>query len=134
MSPIHPAYLAHQRQRFTRPDAYRFLRPDWRRYVQPASELAAYYESLERKYRPDQARVPAGSREGGQWTDEGGGGGVRNTSGSVRVAGSVVFVCLAEVRVLYGDGTYKVHYTCADGRIIIREGMGRSFPGIILQR
>lgn len=27
------------------------------------------------KYRPDQARVPAGSREGGQWTTEGGGGG-----------------------------------------------------------
>ncbi len=28
---------------------------------------------LARKYRADQPRVPAGSREGGQWTDGGGG-------------------------------------------------------------
>ena len=27
------------------------------------------------KYRPDQLRVPAGNPDGGQWTDEGGGGG-----------------------------------------------------------
>lgn len=72
---IHPAYLARERQRVMRPDAHRFIRPDWRRYVQPGFELAAYYERIERKYRPDQARVPAGSREGGQWTDGGGGSG-----------------------------------------------------------
>ncbi len=29
--------------------------------------------ALRRKYSPDQPRVPAGSREGGQWTDAGGG-------------------------------------------------------------
>ncbi len=29
-----------------------------------------------RKYRPDQARAPRGTPEGGQWVDEGGGGGV----------------------------------------------------------
>ncbi len=98
------------------------------------SELAAYYESIERKYRPDQARVPAGGPGGGQWTEEGSGTSVGNTSESVRVAGSVIFVCVATVRILYGDGTHKVKYTCADGRIIIREGVGRSFPGIILQR
>jgi hypothetical protein len=84
MFPIHPAYLAHQRRRFTRPDAYRFIRPDWRRYVLPGSELAAYHESIEQKYRPDQARVPAGGREGGQWTDEGGGNGGRNDRGTTR--------------------------------------------------
>lgn len=78
---IHPAYLEHERKRFTRPDAYRFIRPDWRRYVQPGSELAAYYESIEQKYRPDQARVPAGDPAGGQWTDEGGQGvGLDNNS------------------------------------------------------
>jgi len=30
---------------------------------------------LARKYSPDQPRVPAGSAEGGQWTDAGGGSG-----------------------------------------------------------
>jgi len=30
---------------------------------------------LARKYSPDQPRVPAGSREGGRWTDAGGGSG-----------------------------------------------------------
>ncbi len=29
-----------------------------------------------RKYNPDQPRVPAGNSDGGQWTDEGGSGGV----------------------------------------------------------
>ena len=32
-------------------------------------------ESYGVKYRPDQLRVPAGNPDGGQWTDEGGGGG-----------------------------------------------------------
>lgn len=74
MSPINPLTLAHQLQYSLRPNAHLFVRPDWRRYVQPGSELAAYYESIEQKYRPDQSRVPAGSREGGQWTNEGGQG------------------------------------------------------------
>jgi hypothetical protein len=43
------------------------LRFDWERTKRD------YYA---RKYRPDQARVPAGSREGGQWTDDGGGDGI----------------------------------------------------------
>lgn len=71
MPPIHPAYLERERQRWLRHDAHRFLRPDWRRYVQSGSELAAYYESIEQKYRPDQPRVPAGNPDGGQWADEG---------------------------------------------------------------
>lgn len=32
-----------------------------------------------RKYSPDQPRVPAGSREGGQWTDGNGGGGINDS-------------------------------------------------------
>jgi hypothetical protein len=32
-------------------------------------------EGYDYKYRPDQLRVPAGNPDGGQWTDEGGGGG-----------------------------------------------------------
>lgn len=70
MSSIKPVYTEHQLKRWMRPDAHRFIRPDWRRFVQPGSELAAIYERYERKYRPDQPRVPAGSREGGRWTDE----------------------------------------------------------------
>ena len=46
------------------------LRFDWERTI------GQYYK---RKYRPDQPRVPAGSREGGQWTDEGGGGGLNDS-------------------------------------------------------
>ena len=54
------AWAAHQRARWLRPDAERWLKPDWR----------------ERKYNPDQPRVPAGSSDGGQWTSgEGGTGG-----------------------------------------------------------
>lgn len=40
------------------------LRADWERTI------GKYYK---RKYRPDLPRVPAGSREGGQWTGDGGG-------------------------------------------------------------
>lgn len=69
-----PEYLEHQVKHWMRPDAYRFIRPDWRRYVTPGSELWSIYERYERKYSPEQPRVPAGSREGGQWTGDGGGG------------------------------------------------------------
>lgn len=68
MSRIDPVYLEHERKRFMRPDAHRFVRPDWRRYVAPDSDVAALYAGYERKYSPDQPRVPAGSREGGRWT------------------------------------------------------------------
>lgn len=126
-----------------RPDAHRFLRPDWRRYVQPGSELARQYAELEAKYRPDQPRVPAGRREGGQWMDEGGVGGQstdngeaepqEDTSDRIIVAGSVIPICIVEAKVLYGDGTYKVIYICADGRTITRIGVGRRIPGVIRQ-
>jgi hypothetical protein len=56
--------------------AQRWLRPDWRRFFRPGSQhdsLYQYYERIERKYDPGQPRVPAGVREGGQWTSGGGG-------------------------------------------------------------
>jgi hypothetical protein len=75
MGPIKPEYLEHELKRWMRPDARNFIRPDWRRFVKPGSDLAAVYELYEQKYRPDQERVPPGSRDGGQWADEGGEGG-----------------------------------------------------------
>jgi hypothetical protein len=73
MPQIHPAVREYEIKRWMRPDAYRFIRPDWRRFVVPGSELAAFYERFERKYSPDQPRVPAGSSDGGQWTSGDGG-------------------------------------------------------------
>lgn len=70
MSAAEPAWLQHQRQRWMRPDAARYLRPDAARWI-PAS-LHHYLQPppYERKYRPDQPRVPAGNPDGGQWTAE----------------------------------------------------------------
>ncbi|WBT36682.1 MULTISPECIES: hypothetical protein [Hyphomicrobium] len=44
---------------------------------EPPPERATEVEqsSVLRKYRPDQARAPAGTSDGGEWVDEGGGGG-----------------------------------------------------------
>jgi hypothetical protein len=75
MAIFNEAWADREIKRWMRPDAHRFLRPDWRRFWLPGHEndpLYRFYETIERKYSPDQPRVPAGSREGGQWTDEGG--------------------------------------------------------------
>jgi len=68
------AYLTRQCERWTRPDAHLFVRPDWRRFV-PRDAADHPFALYERKYRPDQPRVPAGNSDGGQWTADGGGGG-----------------------------------------------------------
>lgn len=75
MLPINSAYLEHQLKRAMRPDSHLFVHPDWRRHVRPGSEAGYVFALYEGKYRPDQPRVPRGSPEGGQWTDEEGGGG-----------------------------------------------------------
>jgi hypothetical protein len=75
MHRIDPIYLEHQLKRWMRPDAHRFIRPDWRRFVRPEFQADHPFALYERKYSADQPRVPAGSHEGGQWTNEGGGGG-----------------------------------------------------------
>jgi hypothetical protein len=69
MPRIDAAYVAHQRKRWMRPNAHLFIRPDWRRFVRPGDRDSHPFALYERKYRPDQPRVPAGSSEGGRWTD-----------------------------------------------------------------
>jgi hypothetical protein len=73
------AWLAYQRDRWMRPDAQRFMRPDparWirpdvARYLLPGTNPADVFAALDRKYNPNQPRVPAGQTGGGRWTDGG---------------------------------------------------------------
>jgi hypothetical protein len=137
MSQFKSATLAHERKRWMRPDAHRFIRPDWRRYVQPGSELAALYESMERKYSPDQPRDYHG-----RWTDEGGPStsdtGQQSSDGispDVQMAGTLIYVCIAGSFgrfTINGIQSYWVTYECADGRSFVREGSGHSFPVIVI--
>ncbi|MGN6311124.1 MAG: hypothetical protein ACTHNN_16415 [Xanthobacteraceae bacterium] len=69
------AYDAHQRARWMRPDAYRWLRPDATRFLVPGVDPASVFPALDRKFNPNQPRVPAGNHDGGQWTDGGGSAG-----------------------------------------------------------
>lgn len=82
MPPINAAYLEYQLKRWMRPDAHHFVRPDWRKFTPPELQAGHPFALYESKYRPDQARVPAGSREGGQWTDEEGSGTESDGNGS----------------------------------------------------
>jgi len=57
------AWTERQLKYWMRPDAHRFLRPDWRRFwsVERQNDpLYRYYDSVERKYRPDQLRDDQG--------------------------------------------------------------------------
>jgi hypothetical protein len=92
-------WVARQRQRWMRPNAQLYLREDHERFLPPAEAqklrderkfeadidasrrlLAVLRREVsdirrilhERKYRPDQPRVPAGNPDGGQWTFEDG--------------------------------------------------------------
>jgi hypothetical protein len=85
MPPINSAYLEHQLKRWMRPDAHHFVRADWRKFVRPGFEAGHPFALYERKYRPDQARMPPGSRDDGQWTDEEGGGGSQSGRNDSRV-------------------------------------------------
>jgi hypothetical protein len=132
MAPIKEEYLDRELKRWARPDAQNFVRPDWRRHVKPGSEAAAVFEIYERKYRADQVRVPRGSREGGQWTDEGGGGGSEERS-PVQTAGRIsparaeecefmhrqdLFICRAtQSPVCYGQANLR-YSNCTNGRQI----------------
>ncbi|MEA2991925.1 MAG: hypothetical protein QOD40_845 [Alphaproteobacteria bacterium] len=74
MPPFNDAQTEAQLKRWMRPDAHRYIRPDWRRFWNAGHEndpLYRFYESVERKFSPDQPRVPAGSSDGGQWTSDG---------------------------------------------------------------
>lgn len=81
--PVHPAYLEHQLRRCMRPDAHSFVRPDWRRHVRPGFADDHPFALYERKYSPDQPRVPAGDPAGGQWTSGGGHQGSRASPDTV---------------------------------------------------
>jgi hypothetical protein len=66
MSQFESAYLAHQRQRWMRPDAHHFVRPDWQRHVRPGYQDDIPLSLYERKYSPDQPRD-----DHGRWTSGG---------------------------------------------------------------
>ncbi|OPH83518.1 hypothetical protein [Nitrobacter vulgaris] len=51
----------------------RWIRPDAARFLAPGIDPRDVYPALQRKFNPDQPRVPAGNPDGGQWTDGGGG-------------------------------------------------------------
>lgn len=63
------AFLRHQCERWLRPDAARWVRPDIARYLRFGSNVVEAGLPVERKYSPNQPRVPAGNPDGGQWTD-----------------------------------------------------------------
>src|SRR5574340_220195 len=66
--------MAQTRQEYLDEQARRCMRPDWRRWWKPGHEndpLYKEFERVERKFRPDQPRVPRGNPDGGQWANEG---------------------------------------------------------------
>jgi hypothetical protein len=85
MTDINDKWADQQRRRwmqpnahlYIRPDAYRFMAPDAPRllgkdavgYFWPSAEAERLAQSYERKFDPDQPRVPAGNSDGGQWTN-----------------------------------------------------------------
>jgi hypothetical protein len=64
-------FEAAQRARWMRPDAYRWIRPE-PRFLAPGTDPSNVFPAFQRKFSPDQPRVPAGNSDGGQWTDGGG--------------------------------------------------------------
>lgn len=59
-----------------RSDAHRFAPPGEARLLQRPDARWDPLGAAERKYNPDQPRVPAGSSDGGQWTTASSGGGI----------------------------------------------------------
>ncbi|MBI5130394.1 MAG: hypothetical protein HZA66_13205 [Rhodopseudomonas palustris] len=51
-----------------RPDAERWIRPDVARFLAPGARPQDVFPALDRKYNPNQPRVPKGNPDGGQWT------------------------------------------------------------------
>lgn len=64
------------------------------RYESAANRVVSAFHGLERRYSPDQPRVPAGNSDGGQWTDTGASGAGRRrhaqNMGKVTFSGSLV--------------------------------------------
>ncbi len=94
MSAFKNAYLENEIKRWMAPNAHHFVHPDWRRYVQADSDLRPVFELYESKYNQNQPRVPAGSREGGQWTGpDGVGNSIRQTRIAARISASRAQAC-----------------------------------------
>lgn len=115
-----------------RRDAYRFAPPGATRSFHACDPRWDALGALERKYSPDQPRVPAGNPDGGQWT-----GDSPNFQGSpIRVAATVIRICIASGRSLstdqFGNKSYSVTYQCAGGLSFTRFGLGHDFPGIVI--
>ena len=76
------AFLRHQQSRWLRPDAARWVRVDAARFLCHQTGVWKASFSLERKYSPNQPRVPAGNSDGGQWTSGAGGSTQNDTAQS----------------------------------------------------
>ena len=68
MTGLNSGWEQSQRRRWMRHDAQRWIRPDAHRWMRPGFEHDIALQLLDRKYSPDQPRVPAGNPDGGQWT------------------------------------------------------------------
>jgi len=99
------------RQEYLDEQTRRWMRPDWRHWWKPGYEsdpLYQEYERLERKFSPDQPRVPAGNREGGQWTSGDAGGDARQQSAAGRRAGVGVQPFLEKAKQLAASGKARI--------------------------
>lgn len=66
--------MAQIRQEYLDEQTRRWMRPHWRKWWKPGHGNDPLYKELERverKYRPDQLRVPRGSEGAGRWAYEG---------------------------------------------------------------
>jgi hypothetical protein len=88
MTQSNDAGADYRRRLWMQPNAHLWIRPDAHRFMPPGSpiytgrDVVKYFwpdpqadrpPEYDRKYRPDQPRVPAGNPDGGQWTEEGSG-------------------------------------------------------------
>ncbi len=139
---MNPAYETARQGRWLRPDAHRWLRPDAARFLVPGTDPASVFPALQRKFNPDQPRVPAGNPDGGQWTGGESSEAISDANVDPIVPGAryanVVRICVAGSRSLttdyLGNKTFWVIYDCAGGRSFRVQGTGHSFPGILLDR
>ncbi|WP_148287857.1 hypothetical protein [Rhodopseudomonas sp. B29] len=51
------------------PNAGRWIRQDAARFLKPGTDPADVFPALDRKFNPNQPRIPAGQFGGGRWTD-----------------------------------------------------------------
>ena len=123
------AYARHQQRRWMRPDAHRWIRPDVVRFLSPGAHPPSAFLSLDRKYNPNQPRVPAGSgRESGRWTDGnsgGTGGGTASPMGNIDFGGLPNFSDVFSLFQIAPNETDNTDYTRLAGDV--SEGGG---PGI----